>query len=246
MNLYRADLHIHTVLSPCGDLEMSPVNIIKTASERAIDIIGITDHNSTKHCKLISRIAEPYGVFVMKGAEVTTKEEVHCLAFFETDEQLDIFQTYLDEHLPHLPNDTERFGYQVIVNEKEEVIGQEEWLLISALDQSIDEVEAKVHGLCGLFIPAHIDKTRYSLISQLGFIPKGMKSDAFELSIHADEQKLIPFMKWQDNKPFIRSSDAHLPEQIGSSYTMLEMEHRSFSEIRRALQTPGKVTAIKG
>jgi len=245
MNLYRADLHIHTVLSPCGDLEMSPLNILKKASEKVLDIIGITDHNSTKHCKLTRKLAEPYGIFVMMGAEITTKEEVHCLAFFETDEQLDYFQAYLDEHLAHIPNNTDHFGYQVIVNENEEIIGQEEWLLISALDQSIGEVEAKVHSLDGLFIPAHIDKSRFSLISQLGFIPEGLKADAFELSAKASEKELIPHFKLDGNTSFIRCSDAHLLEQVGTSSTLLEMEHRSFSQIRLAMQTPGKVKTTR-
>jgi 3',5'-nucleoside bisphosphate phosphatase len=244
MNFYRADLHIHTVLSPCGDLEMSPVNILKQASEKMLDIIGITDHNSTLHCKLIRKLAEPFGIFVLMGAEVTTKEEIHCLAFFESDEQLESFQVYLDEYLPHIPNDTERFGYQVVVDENEEIIRHMEWLLISAIDQSIDQVEAKVHSLGGLFIPAHIDKSRYSLISQLGFIPRGIKADAYELTQKADENALVPYLKWNDNKPYIRSSDAHMPGQI-NCYTLLEMENRSFSQIRMALESPGKVTTIK-
>jgi predicted metal-dependent phosphoesterase TrpH len=77
MKIFRADLHIHTVLSPCGDLGMSPANIISEAVQKGIDIIGITDHNTTRHCKLISRLAAEKGIFVMQGAEVTTKEEVH-------------------------------------------------------------------------------------------------------------------------------------------------------------------------
>ncbi len=83
MKSFRADLHIHTTLSPCGDLEMHPVNIVSKAAIQGLDIIGITDHNSTRHCALISRLAAEKGIFVMQGAEVTTKEEVHCLVFFE-------------------------------------------------------------------------------------------------------------------------------------------------------------------
>jgi 3',5'-nucleoside bisphosphate phosphatase len=244
MNLYRADLHIHTVLSPCGELEMSPANIIKQASEKALDIIGITDHNSTRHCRLIRDLAQSYGIFVLMGAEITTKEEVHCLAFFESDDQLDSFQHYLELHLPNIPNDIERFGYQVVLDRNEDIVHQEEWLLISAIDQSIDEVEKKVHSLNGLFIPAHIDKNRYSLISQLGFIPKGMNADAFELSAKANEKELQPYMKWHDNKPFIRSSDAHMLDLIGSCISFFEMESCSFSQIRNALLN-GKVTTVQ-
>ena len=102
MNTYRADLHIHTVLSPCGDLDISPTRIIEKAREKGLDIIGITDHNSTRHCSLIRELAQPAGIFVLMGAEVTTREEVHCLSFFENDDQLSEFQAYLEQHLPHV------------------------------------------------------------------------------------------------------------------------------------------------
>ena len=93
MKTRYADLHIHTVLSPCGDLEMSPANILRTARQKGLDIIGITDHNSTREAKIIRDAAENTGLFVLAGAEVTTREEVHCLAFFEEDGQLTDFQT---------------------------------------------------------------------------------------------------------------------------------------------------------
>ncbi|NVO19279.1 MAG: PHP domain-containing protein [Bacteroidetes bacterium] len=237
MKEFRADLHIHTVLSPCGQLDMSPDKIVKQASDRKLHIIGITDHNSTHHCKLIRKIAEPLGIFVMMGAEITTKEEVHCLAFFETDELLDKFQEYLDEHLPHIPNDPERFGYQVIVDENEIILKTEEWLLISALDQSIEQVESMVHELGGIFIPAHIDKGSFSLFSQLGFIPKGLKADAFEISPRANSQAITPLITGSASKTLIRNSDAHLLELIGSVCSIFRMEYCSFKQIRTAIET---------
>ena len=92
MKTYRADLHIHTVLSPCGDLDMSPKNIVLKAEELGIDIIGITDHNSTLQCSGVGREAEKKGIFMLMGAEITTKEELHCLVYFESMEKLKIFQ----------------------------------------------------------------------------------------------------------------------------------------------------------
>ena len=45
---FKADLHIHTVLSPCGDLEMSPTAIVDRALSRGLDMIAISDHNTTR------------------------------------------------------------------------------------------------------------------------------------------------------------------------------------------------------
>jgi len=236
MNKYRADLHIHTVLSPCGDLEMSPANIIEKAREKGLDIIGITDHNSTRHCKLISKLAKSAGIFVLMGAEVTTREEVHCLTFFENDDQLSEFQVYLEKYLPPIPNNTEKFGYQVVVDEDEQIIDEIEYLLISALDQSIDQIEQKVHSLGGIFIPAHIDRPSYSIISQLGFIPEDLLIDGIEISANCKVQSVVPFLGKQTERTILRDSDAHYVDNIGKAFSTFEMEHRTFNEVRLALQ----------
>ncbi|MBN2598803.1 PHP domain-containing protein [Labilibaculum sp.] len=236
MKVFRADLHTHTVLSPCGDLEMSPVNIVRIAKERGVDILGITDHNSTLHAALIKQLAEKEGIMVMMGAEVTTKEEVHCLCFFETEHLLSDFQIYLDQHLPKIPNDTKYFGYQVVVNEEEEIVQEIDNLLISGLNQGINEVEQKVHELQGLFIPAHINKTQNSIISQLGFLPTDLKVDALEISMHTTKDEFLSKNKYLKGYTFIQSSDAHYIDNIGNVCSQFIMEDASFSEIRKALR----------
>lgn len=244
MQTFRADLHVHTVLSPCASLEMSPVNIVRRAAEKGIDILGITDHNSTHHCISASKLAKKMGIYVMMGVEITTREEIHCLAYFETEEQLAEIQQYLDSHLPDIHNDPQKFGYQVIVDEEETIIREEKRLLISALDQSLEDVEVKVHSLDGLFIPAHIDKNRFSLISQLGFIPKGLKMDALELSKNVKYASILPYLEGFRNKVMLKNSDAHTLEEVGSIFSLLDMEQRSFSEFRRFLCSQELITKI--
>jgi PHP family Zn ribbon phosphoesterase len=215
---------------------MSPVKIIEKAREKGLDIIGITDHNSTRHCKLISKLAEPEGIFILMGAEVTTREEVHCLTFFENDDQLKDFQAYLEKHLPPIPNNTEKFGYQVVVDKDEQIIDEIEFLLISAIDQSIEQVEQKVHSLGGIFIPAHIDRPSYSIISQLGFIPADLQIDGIEISANCKVEAVTAFLVKHKDKAIIRDSDAHYEDQIGKAITTFQMEHRSFQEMKLALK----------
>ena len=236
MKSYRADLHIHTVLSPCGDLDMSPGTIVKKAKAAGLDIIGITDHNSTRHCNLVSELAAEENIYVLCGAEVNTSEEVHCLCFFPDFQKLNLFQEYLDQHLPDIKNDPDRFGYQVQVDEEEQIVYQEEKLLISAINQSIDQVEAKTHELEGLFIPAHIDRQRFSLISQLGFIPDDLDCDALEISRHADLDKLRISNTSIGNSTLIRSSDAHFIEDIGKCVSEFYIKEATFDDVRLALQ----------
>ena len=236
MKTFRVDLHTHTVLSPCGDLEMSPVNIVKKAKERGIDIIGISDHNSTLHAPLVKELAAKEGIVVMMGAEVTTKEEVHCLCFFETEDNLTVFQKYLEEYLPHIPNDNDKFGYQVVVNEEEEIVDEVEWLLISAISQSIDQLEQKVHELDGLFIPAHINKMQDSIVSQLGFIPFDLNVDALELTRHISKEAFLKKNAYLKDKTFIKSSDAHCIDLVGDIYTEFLLKEASFNEVKMALR----------
>jgi len=237
MKLFKADLHTHTVLSPCGDLEMSPLNIVQKAKNIGLDILGITDHNTTKNCKALEEVAKKHDLFILKGAEINTKEEVHCLAFFESDDELFEFQLYIDEHLPKIKNDIKKFGYQVVVDQNENIIEQIDWLLISALDVTIEQIEKKIHELNGLFIPAHIDRSRYSVISQLGFVPNDLKFDALELSKFVSKNKFLEANNYLENYTFIQSSDAHFVDNIGDVTTDFKIQNTSFGEIRQALKS---------
>ncbi|NHB69776.1 PHP domain-containing protein [Perlabentimonas gracilis] len=235
MQTYRADLHIHTVLSPCGDLDMSPRNIVELAKARNLDIIAVTDHNSTLHGPVIRKLAEPMGLTVLFGAEVTTREEAHCVCLFETEEQRQAFQAYIDENLPNFPNNPDKFGYQVVVDENDEILQEVEPLLISALKASVSEVQAMVHKLKGLFIPAHVDRQRYSLISQLGFIPFDLQFDALEIFRSTDPKEFLAQHTYLKNPTLIKNSDAHFPDQIGATYTRYLLESPTFGELSMAL-----------
>ena len=214
--LARADLHIHTVLSPCGDLDMSPRNIVRAAREKGLDIIGIADHNCTRQAGVIQELGRENGLVVLAGAEVTTAEEAHCLAF--------------------IPNNPDKFGYQVAVNAEEEIVHEEPYLLISALDTSIETVEQTVHGLGGIFIPAHIDKPAYSILSQLGFVPPDLTCDALEISPRSSRERITAEHPYLATYAFTTASDAHYVEDIGKVYTELLLPDFSFEAIRQAIR----------
>lgn len=235
---FKADLHIHSCLSPCGSLEMSPENILKKASVAGLDIIALTDHNSTRNVKTIKKIAPDYGIFVIGGCEVTTREEVHCLAYFKDDESMEIFQKWIDERLPNIKNNVDYFGYQVAVDENEMIIYEEPKLLLSAVDVDLNELSEKINELNGLCVPAHVDKSKYSVISQLGFIPPDSSFHAIEI---APTTCLSNTSNRHENAGLadhciIKNSDAHYPEQIGKLKSTYFLEKRSFNEIKLAFK----------
>ena len=246
MNIYKADLHTHTLFSPCGDLDMTPEYIIELALQRGVDIIGITDHNATRHCRLAEHYSHNRDIFVLCGAEVTTKEEAHVTCYFKNHELLDEFQAYLDEHLPNIPNSPDFFGDQVQIDEEMNIVYEEPRLLTSGLDEPIEKIAAKVKELDGIFIPAHIDKLKNSVISQLGFIPFDLPYDAVEISEKGDKEKMIQQHTYLKDKTFTSSSDAHIPDRVGIAPCYFEIETRSFEEIRMALhQENGRRVLLK-
>lgn len=233
---FKADLHIHTVLSPCGDLEMSPTAIVDRALERGLDMIAITDHNTTRQVKVAQRVGRERGLFVLGGVEVTSQEEAHCLCFFANDEQLDQFQTFLDAHLPPIPNDEDRFGYQLIVDENEEIVGEEPYHLLNAIDVDIDGIYEEAHRIGGLFVPAHVNKDTTSLISQLGFVPPDLKADGLEINRFTTRDEMVKKFAYLRRFNFITDSDAHFINNVGDVYNVIYMNHRSFDEFALALK----------
>lgn len=230
----KADLHIHTCLSPCGDLKMSPANIAEKASLQNIDILGICDHNSAENIPAVIKAADQYKITVLPGIEVTSQEEIHILALFDDVPSALELQEIIYKNLPG-ENDEEAFGIQVVVNEIGEVLDFNQRLLIGASTLSINDVVEIIHTLNGLAIASHIDRESFSLISQLGFIPPDLDLDAVEISWRMDIQEAVE--KFKPEVAVIKSSDAHFPEEIGRTTTTFLIETASAKEIKKALFT---------
>lgn len=227
--MYKTDLHIHSCLSPCAELEMSPRNIIKTAKKYGLDIIGICDHNSCENVPYVKKSAENEGIQVTGGIEVTSREEVHILALFESEEDLFSLQKIIYDNL-HGSNDDRLYGDQVIVNENDEVIDFNKRLLIGATELSIEAIVNKIHELNGIAIASHIDRDNFSILSQLGFVPEGLQINAFEVST---KEKMDTYR--DTYSPLVTFSDAHNLNNIGKNYTNFYMEQASLTEMSKAL-----------
>lgn len=246
MKKYRADLHLHTVLSPCADLEMSPDQIIALAIKKGLNIIAITDHNSTRQCQIVRQMAADSGLMVLNGCEVNSREEVHALCYFEDDYTRNEFQRFLESHLPEIPNRPDYFGYQVLVDEQNNITEEIPYYLGNGLHAGLEEIEQYTHELNGLFIPAHIDRPINSLYSQLGFLPHELRVDALQISKQADEKQIRKLFDIPKEISIIKASDAHYPEDIGSAYTIFSMSEPTFQEIKWALnQKNGRSVKIE-
>jgi len=205
---------------------MSPREIISQARSKGLDMIAITDHNSTLHCELMVTLGREAGMTVLRAAEVTSAEDVHSLVILPGEPETISFQKWIDDNCAYIPNDPHIFGDQVVVDRDENVTGEIGHYLPAALNATLEEVESAAHRHGALFIPAHIDRPSMSIISQLGFIPDGLSIDALETVGRTDDLQY----------PVISNSDAHNPEHIGRRYTTYMLDHPSFNELSMALR----------
>lgn len=229
---YAADLHVHTCLSPCAEVGMSPAAVVTQAHARGIQILGICDHNSAENTAAALEVADRLGLHVLPGLEISSVEEVHLLALFEATGPAWEMQEIVYQHLEG-ENDEDIFGLQVIANADDEVLGFNPRLLIGATTLSVDEIVRHTHAMGGLSIAAHVDRESFSLIGQLGFVPDDLALDALEISpnttFEAAERRHRPRL------PLVQSSDAHCPGEIGRCVTRFLIERVSIEEIRKAL-----------
>lgn len=235
MRRYSCDLHIHSTLSPCASLEMSPRNIISRAREVGLDIVAITDHNMVENAFYANEIAGKTPPLVLFGMELQTMEEIHVLVLFDLYETALGFQTKIYDLLPDVKNDPAYFGDQVVVDEKDEIVRFEERLLLNSAQISLSEAVSTVKSKKGLVIPSHIDSPSFSIISQLGFVPDDLPFDALEVINRKSTDDLLPLVG-QNNFPFVTFSDAHYLNEIGKRRTDLRLKEASLGEIGRALQ----------
>jgi PHP family Zn ribbon phosphoesterase len=224
----KADLHIHSCLSPCGSLEMSPSAIARRAAEAGIGAAAVTDHNSALNCAVFGECCREAGILPIYGIEVTTLEEAHVLCLFATAEQAESLGRTVYEALPEVPCLPQKFGDQVYVDKEDNILGEVRKYLISAAEISLEQLFKMTTSAGGMFIPAHIDKPVFSVPSQLGFLPK--------MDYTALESTGIPCPVDTGLWPVIQSSDAHYLEDIGKRTILLDTEEFSFRSIKAAVE----------
>ena len=218
MKTYVAELHVHTVLSPCAEVEMIPPLIVREALKKGINLIAITDHNASANVGAVQRAATGTPLTVLAGMELQTREEVHLLCLFDTVKQVESWQALVDAQMPDMENNSEFFGEQFVVDETGDFIRRETRLLSASANLSLEEVLAGVARLAGITIPAHVDRRAFSLIANLGFVPPDVPIDALEISRHlspAEARRKYPQIR---DFPLIQGGDVHrLNEFLGAN-----------------------------
>jgi 3',5'-nucleoside bisphosphate phosphatase len=219
---FAADLHIHSTLSPCASLEMSPAAIIRRARELSLDVIAVTDHNSIENCFNVAKLGEKNGVQVIFGMEAQTREDVHMLCLFQNRRQAETFNEHIYALLPDIKNDADFFGDQVVVDENDNIVRYEEKLLLNALDASIPELLELVRLHQGFAVPAHVESAPYGLLINLGLVPGELDGSLLEISCASRPETVLKMYPDLARFPLISNSDAHFLKDIGRAHTVFQ------------------------
>lgn len=233
---FVADLHVHTVLSPCAAVEMTPRNIVWHAVRHGIDIVAITDHNAADNVPAALEAAKGTDVTILPGMEVETKEEVHVLALFATLHQLFAWEKVVAAHRPGRKNDADKFGAQFVVDAEDNLVAEKEEMLLASLTIGLAETCAQVAALGGLVIASHVDRPSYSVLSQLGFVPPGVRFAAMEVSRRFSRAEAVSRFPAIAQWPVVKASDAHtIDDFLSGPKTTFYLEQPTLAEIRQAL-----------
>lgn len=230
------DFHIHTALSPCADNDMTPNNIINMSVLKGLDAIAITDHNSIENCRACMEVAKNKGIIVIPGMEIQTKEEVHLICLFKDIESAENFQELVYRKLEKKENISKIFGRQLVFNEQDKVIRENRRMLIASVNISLSEVFVAINKVRGVLIPAHIDRSAYSIIANLGFIPKELSIKILEISKNCDIKSFLNKYPYLKKYEIIKSSDAHYLPHILERETFVEVKEKSIESIFNSLR----------
>jgi PHP family Zn ribbon phosphoesterase len=232
------DLHIHSCLSPCSSDDMTPNNIVDMALLKGLDVIAVTDHNTCRNVRAVMACAEGKPICVLPGMELETREEVHMLCLFDSIEALEFLYDTVRSKMPPIKNRKDIFGNQLVMNQKDEVIAEEENLLIAACDLSVDEAIALCRALGGVIVPAHIDRPANSIVSNLGFIPPEYEFSCLEVSRRITIQEALQEYQELSGYTFLQNSDAHMLEDILEPINTMQAEAKTAAAVIHSLKYP--------
>ncbi len=223
---------------------MTPVSIVSRAKDLGLDIIAVTDHNSAGNVEAVREAGEKAGLTVIGGMEICSEEEVHLLAYFDRHDDLLNMEEIVQNNLPGI-NNAEAFGDQVFLDSNNNILGVSEKLLFGATTLNIDRIIELVHQNHGMIIAAHVDRESFSIISQLGFIPEGMKLDGIEIFNRESGKSIVKQGHAGYLYPYILCSDAHYIEDIGKRVTEFRLMEPNVKEIMLAIHNINKRRVIR-
>lgn len=219
------DFHIHSCLSPCSDMDMTPHSIAGMSYINGLNAIAVADHNTARNVRAVTKAAEKYSITVVPAIEAESAENIHLLCLFPTIEAAEKMGEMLENSLPFIKNRPDIFGEQCIMNDMDEKTGEIDVLLINATTMTMEEIKKEVENLGGVCIAAHIDREKNGIVAILGCVPEVAGFSTLELS-----DKAVSYEK-EERYTYITNSDAHQLTNISEKMNFLELSEVTIDEI---------------
>lgn len=224
---YYYDMHIHSVLSPCGDYLMTPNNILNMAMLNELDIIAVTDHNTMYQLNTIRELQPSFDFLVVYGCELQV-EGGHILIYFKSIDEANHFQLILDTLIEKESYDKAKYGEQCVCNSFDETVLELDYYLNIDLNCSLHRLLEILDDYDCIKVLAHLDRTSFSLIDK---IDETMNVDAVEV-VDRNNLNIIyekhPFLR---NKFVFTNSDAHIITDMNEKKNCIELNSLSVESL---------------
>lgn len=216
---------------------MTPANIAGMAVLNGLNIVALTDHNTSKNCPAFFKAARAHGIVPVAGMELTTAEDIHVVCLFRELEDAMEFDKFVEERRIEYRNKPDIFGHQYIMDDTDNILGEEPDLLINAANISIEEAFEEVLRRGGVAYPAHIDRPSNGIIAILGTFPPEPHFTAYELnegSLYEEYRERFPII---ESLAHAVSSDAHYLWDIAEAKFSIELDDEPYSssKVRNSL-----------
>jgi DNA polymerase III alpha subunit len=216
---------------------MTPNNIAGMAALKGLNILALTDHNSTKNCPAFFEACRRQGIIPIAGMELTTAEDIHIVCLFQELEDAMRFGDEIRTRLMPISNRPEIFGNQLVLDKEDEIIGEEDKLLISATDLPIEDAIALARAFGAHVHPAHIDRESNGIVAILGDVPADYGFSIFEMREKKNSQRLSAVVEELSDDNILICSDAHHLWDISEAENSVLIDDEPYSSalVRRKL-----------
>ncbi|MFX1308434.1 MAG: endonuclease Q family protein [Promethearchaeota archaeon] len=231
MDIYNADLHIHSPHSIGVSKSLNLDTIIDTCKKKGLNILGTGDVLQPDWLKYLEQKLDKdkdkaycyKDVYFILQTEIEDQESVHEVIFFE---DFDMVRNIRKKLIPHSKNILSEWGGRPRVN------------LSPAELADIVSDEGALIGPAHAFTPfkAIFRQNKFKTLEEC-YIDATKKISFIELGLSANTD-LADRLECLQNVTFLSNSDAHSqdPRALGREFNRFDIDNPSYNEVLQAIQ----------
>ncbi len=178
----RIDLHTHTDRSDGTD---TPAELVRNAATQGLDVLGLTDHDTTEGWQEAAEVAESVGLVLVRGLEISARhlgDTVHLLAYLPDPAhpglvaELDLVLEGRNGRLPQVLAKLGELGIDIAADDVRRLAGDAaamgrphvaDAMVAAGVVADRDEAFERFLGPRG---PAYVDRYAADLVTMIGLV----------------------------------------------------------------------------